>query len=318
MPFSKGLANLQRGFIIISKLKNHSELNINYLKISPLLVVVSLFTIYPVIYAISISLREYKLILPPPYEFIGFENYITLFKDRYFLQALSNTCWFVIICVISVVILGFFSAQLLNKRFKGVGILRVLVFLPWTIPYVTVGILWKLFFMSGWGYFTKILNTMGIFDTGQSVAWLANGNFARFAVVLAQVWHEFPLATIFLLSGMQTIPGELYEAIEMDSGKAFDKIRYITIPLLKPVFVIVIVLNAMMALITFDVVYVITGGGPAGKTSLISYYAYTKAFKFLNFGESGATSIVLSIFTIVFVLIIFKITAQKREVGGLS
>jgi ABC-type sugar transport system permease subunit len=117
---------------------------------------------------------------------------------------------------------------------------------------------------------------------------------------------------------MQTIPGELYEAIEMDSANIFDKLRYVTIPLLKPIFTIVIVLNAMMALITFDVVYVITGGGPAGKTSLISYYAYTKAFRFLNFGEGSAISIVLSIFTVVFILIIFKITAQKREGDDLS
>lgn len=302
--------------IIIGKLKNYLELNINYLKILPLLVIVSLFTIYPIIYAISVSLKDYRLNSPPPYEFIGFENYLTIFKDRYFLQALSNTFWFVILCVISVVILGFFSAQLLNQRFKGMGILRALIFLPWTIPYAFVGVLWKLFFMSGWGYLTKILEAIGVFDPGQSVAWLINANFARFAVVLAQVWHEFPLATIFLFAGMQTIPGELYEAIEMDSASIFDKLKYITIPLLKPIFTILIVLNAMFALTTFDVVYTITGGGPAGKTTLLSYYAYAKAFKFLNFGEGSAISMVLSIFSVIFILIVFKINAQKR--GGVT
>jgi len=298
---------------MINKLKEYSELINNYLNISPLLLFVSLFTVYPVIYAISISLKNYKLVLSPPYEFIGIENYLVIFKDRYFLQSLLNSFWFVILCVISVVIIGFFSAYLLNQRFKGVSILKFVIFLPWTIPYITVGIIWKLFFMSGWGYLTKILVLIGIFDKGQSMAWLVNENIARFAVVLAQVWHEFPLATVFLLAGMQTIPSEIYEAIEMDSANTFDKLIYITIPLLKPVFIIIIVLNAMMALVTFDVVYVMTGGGPAGQTSLLSYYAYTKAFKFLNFGEGSATSIVLSIFIVVFILIIFKITSQKGE-----
>jgi len=289
-----------------------------YIKLLPLLIFISIFSIYPSFYAINLSFKEYKLVLPPPYDYVGFSNYLNLFRDSYFIQSFFNTIWFAIACVILVTILGFFSALLLNNSFKGITVLRTAIFLPWTVPYVTTGILWKLFFMSGWGYLTKILNAFGVLEAGTSVAWLSNDIFARFAIILAQVWHEFPLATIFFLSGLQTIPNELYEAIDLESKSIFSKLRFITIPLLKPVFAIVIILNTILALTTFDVVYVITGGGPAGKTSLLSYYAHSKAFRFLNFGEGSAISMVLTAVTILVIIIIFKITAERNKVGEIK
>jgi len=294
--------------------KNSNNLNC-YIKLLPLLIFISIFSIYPSFYAINLSFKEYKLVLPPPYGYVGFSNYLNLFKDSYFIQSFFNTIWFAIACVLFVTILGFFTAILLNNTFRGVNILRTAIFLPWTVPYVTTGILWKLFFMSGWGYLTKIINTFGLLEAGTSIAWLSNDFVAKFAIVLAQVWHEFPLATIFFLSGLQTIPEELYEAIDLESRSVFHKLRFITIPLLKPVFAIVIILNTILAITTFDVVYVITGGGPAGKTSLLSYYAHSKAFRFLDFGEGSAISMVLTAVTIIVVIIVFKITAERNQMG---
>lgn len=281
----------------------------NYIIILPILIIVSLFTIYPILYAVIVSFQEYTLIKPGPYPFVGFLNYLEVIKENYFLQALFNTIWFSLSCVVLTTVIGFIVALFLSQNIRGKELTKIVMFLPWTVPYVAVGIVWKLFFTSEWGYLTKILRVLGILAANRSPAWLINPIVARIGVIIAQVWHEVPLATIFFLAGLQTIPKELYDAVKVDGGGYWVIIQYVMLPLLKPIFMIVIILNALMAMITFDVVYIMTGGGPAGKTSLLSYYGYAKAFKFLNFGEGGAISIVLTLIIIILVYSLFKISS---------
>jgi ABC-type sugar transport system permease subunit len=284
----------------------------SYLLILPVLAIVTVFTVYPVVYAVVVSFKEYSLIRPGPYSFVGIVNYLEIFRDTYFLGALLNTLSFTVSCVVITTVLGLLIALLLDQNIRGTGFAKVVVFLPWTVPYIAVGILWKLFFTSEWGFLTKLLRVIGLLEANASPAWLTYPFVARIAVVIAEVWHELPLAILFFLAGLQTVPKELLDAVRIDGGGSFATLRHIILPILKPVTTIVIILNALMALITFDVVYVMTGGGPAGKTSLLSYYGYTKSFRFLNFGEGAATSIVITCITIVIVYSLFNLYAAKE------
>ena len=275
----------------------------------PALIIIVLFTIYPVIYAVRISFYRYVLTKPNSHPFIGLENFEDVITSYYFKTALINTAVYTITAVIGVILFGLLVGSLLNTKIRSVNALKIIILLPWAIPAVVAGLMWKWVLNSDFGIFNGLLYSLGIIKS--YIPFLADPLLAKFSLVMAHIWKEGPLAAIFILAGLQLIPRELYEAAKIDGGGGLRLFRYVTLPLLRPILLVVLVYETMTAILTFDIVYVLTGGGPGDSTALISWFAYAEIYKFLNLGGGIALSIIIALITLV--LIILYMRALKSE-----
>jgi multiple sugar transport system permease protein len=280
-----------------------------YGSVLPALLVIVLFTIYPVIYAVRISFYQYILTKPNSHPFVGFKNFQDVITSYYFQNSLINTGIYTIASVTGVILFGLIVALLLNTKIRSVNALKIIILLPWAIPAVVAGLMWKWILNSDFGIFNGILYSLGIIDS--YIPFLATPILAKLSLIMAHVWKEGPLAAIFILAGLQLIPNEYYEAAKIDGGGDLKVFRFITLPLLRPILLVIIVYETMTAILTFDIVYVLTGGGPGDSTALISWFAYAEIFKFLNLGGGIALSIIIAIITLM--LIILYMRALKSE-----
>lgn len=280
-----------------------------YGSVLPSLLVIILFTIFPVIYALRVSVYQYVLTKPNLHPFIGMKNFTDVITSYYFKTALINTAVYTVAAVIGVIIFGLIVGSLLNTKIRSVNALKIIILLPWAIPAVVAGLMWKWILNSDFGIFNGLLYSLGIIET--YIPFLADPILAKFSLVMAHIWKEGPLAAIFILAGLQLIPDELYEAAKIDGGGGLRLFRFVTLPLLRPILLVVLVYETMTAILTFDIVYVLTGGGPGDSTALISWFAYAEIYKFLNLGGGIALSIIIALITLV--LIILYMRALRSE-----
>jgi len=282
-----------------------------YFMIVPALAFISLFTIYPLAYAVRTSLYEIVLTRPFLTPYVGAGNYREVFTSYYFWRSLLNSLIYAAMAVSSVVLVGLGVSFLLNCRLKISSLLRTLILFPWAIPFVVSGVIWKWIFNSSYGAFNGLLYTLGFIDS--YVSWLSHPFYAKMCLAMAHLWKEMPFASILFLAGLQTIPQELYDASKVDGATSKDVLFKITLPLLKPVLLVVAIYETIVGLVTFDLVYVMTGGGPGDSTSLISWYTYAETFKFLNLGRGAALSIVLAGIILLMVMIYLR-TIRIEEI----
>ncbi|HET7145411.1 MAG TPA: sugar ABC transporter permease, partial [Anaerolineales bacterium] len=259
--------------------------------------------------AVRISFYQYILTKPNSHPFIGLENFHDVITSYYFKNSLINTSIYTIASVTGVIIFGFIVALLINTKIRSVNVLKIIILLPWAIPAVVAGLMWKWILNSDFGILNGILYSLGAIKS--YIPFLADPILAKISLILAHIWKEGPLAAIFILAGLQLIPNEFYEAAKIDGGSGLQLFRFITLPLLRPILLVVLVYETMTAILTFDLVYVLTGGGPADSTSLISWFAYAEIYKFLNLGAGIALSIIIALITLV--LIILYMRALKTE-----
>ena len=280
-----------------------------YASVLPALLVIVLFTIYPVVYAVRISFFQYILTKPNSHPFVGLNNFHDVITSYYFKNSLINTSIYTIASVTGVMIFGLIVAMLLNTKIRSVNALKIIILLPWAIPAVVAGLMWKWIVNSDFGILNGILYSLGAIES--YIPFLADPILAKVSLIMAHIWKEGPLAAIFIVAGLQLIPNEFYEAAKIDGGSGLLVFRYITLPLLRPILLVVVVYETMTAILTFDLVYVLTGGGPADSTSLISWFAYAEIYKFLNLGAGIALSIIIALITLI--LIILYMRALKTE-----
>ena len=270
-----------------------------WLTVTPVLAVIALFTLFPFLYAAVNSLHQHILTLPgSPY--VGLKNYRTALSDSAVHSAAVTSLLFVAIAVPLVTALGLAVAALLSQRVKGFGILLVLVLLPWSVPTVSAGIMWRLLLHGDFGAIDGLLYRLGAIDN--YVQFLSSSKLAFVSVALVHVWREFPLPAILFLAALQTIPNELHEAARLDRATAWQRFRHVTLPLLKAPLLIVLIYETMIAISAFDLVYVLTGGGPGSATTLFSWYVYTVTFKFLDLGQGAALSFIMAAVLILFIV----------------
>ena len=273
-----------------------------YAMILPMLLLVGFFTLYPYAYALWSSFRITSPLLPP--SFAGLTNYKNVITSSYFIGAVKNTLVFTIFSVPLVLVLGIAVASLLNERFFGDVFLKATVLLPWAIPAAITGVIWKWVFLDGWGALNAILYSAGVIS--KYIQWLTTPKLAMMAVIIAQVWTQFPMATVLTLAAMQAIPGELYEAAAIDGAGRLQRFRFITFPIIKPMLVIVVLFETLMSLTAFDLTYSLTGGGPGTSTTLISYFTWAESFKMLNFGHGAALAIIIALFSLILIFGILR------------
>ncbi|HDM90789.1 MAG: sugar ABC transporter permease [Candidatus Hydrothermota bacterium] len=220
--------------------------------------------------------------------FVGFGNFARLFKDPGFRESLLFTALFLLISVSLEMVLGTLFALTMNEKSRLTTLLRVAVLLPWVIPVAVGARIWQLIYNYDYG----LLNSIIVLFGGTPVNWLGSPGLALFSVILADVWKTTPFVALIVLTGLKAIPEEVYEQARIDGTNLFNRFFLITFPILRPVFTVALLFRTIDALRVFDVIYVLTGGGPGGSTTSISLFAY-RYFLLGDFGLGSASSVVL-------------------------
>lgn len=274
-----------------------------YLSILPAILIIVLFTVYPVLYNLDLALHKYDLRQPGRHPLTGIKNFVDVLKNPGLIRSFKTTAQFTVVIVVGDVILGMLIALLLNEKFFGAKVLQVLILIPWAIPVVMAGIIWRWMFLGNVGVINGLLYSLGAIDKYYS--FFGNPTLAKLALTVARLWKDVPLATILLLATLQVIPPELYDAAKIDGGGAWAAFRYVTFPFLRPTLTVLFILETLIGFITFDLVFVMTGGGPADATMLLAWYTYTEIFTHLNLGRGAALAFIIALLTLVMAMFYF-------------
>lgn len=263
-----------------------------YLLIMPALIIVLAMVLVPAVNAILMSFQSYDLRRPNSIDFIGLSNYMEVFKDKLFWESLIKTVLWVIFGVGFQFIFGFILALLLNKKFKGRGAVRAVSLVPWVTPGVLIGLMWVWIYDGNYGVLNDLLLKFGWIQ--DKIPFLAQKSTAFPSVVVTIIWQGIPFFALMLLAGLQGVPGELYEAADIDGANWFQKLFRVTIPSIKNTIFITTLLRIIWVANSVDVIFNMTGGGPAYSSQTLSVYIFNKANS-LNLGYASSMSIVLTL-----------------------
>lgn len=258
--------------------------------IAPAFIVLTVVLLYPLSYALWLSfhqwtLRTFKQGIP----FIGFENYTTLFSNPDFLNSIRITFTFVILAISFEFILGMALAQLLNQELKGKGFFRSMILLPMMCTNVVIGLIWRLLLNYQYGLVNYYLGRLGFLP----IEWLSSPKVAMASIVLVDVWNTTSFVALMLLAGLQSLPDDPYEAAKIDGASAIQTFFYLTLPLLKPIILVTLLWRFIDTFRIFDVIYLLTAGGPARVTETVSIYIYRYGFQSFNLGVSAASAFIM-------------------------
>ncbi|MDY6843222.1 MAG: sugar ABC transporter permease [Thermodesulfobacteriota bacterium] len=256
--------------------------------IVPLVVFIALFMLYPIVGTFWVSLWRDVTFLSK--EFSGFENYSRLFQDVQFWQSMSFTLLFTLSSVFIEIVLGVIFALVVHERFRFRGVVRGIILIPWAIPCVISARIWQLIYRYDYGLANYLLQNL----FGFHINWLGNSKSAFFSLVLTDVWRMTPFVAIIILAGLQVIPEDLYQQAKIDGVNILQRFSKITLPLLRPILTVALLFRTIDALRVFDIIYVITGGGPGSATMSLSLYGHTY-FLLGDFGYGSSVSIILCI-----------------------
>lgn len=276
--------------------------------ILPVAIVLMAVMVYPIVYSFYISLFSLKLTRPNRVPFVWFDNYLEILTDELFWTSAWRTFLFTVMSVSAIVVLACLVALLLNEAFRGRRLLATIVLAPWAIPTVANGLMWKWIYDSGFGALNGLLYQLGLID--EYLVWLGNPAITLPLIANAFVWKEVPLAAILILVTMKSISADLYRAAKVDGANVLQRFVHITLPSLRPGFMLVFIYETMMAIRHFDLFFILTAGGPGRASYVVSWQIYVETFNNLSFGTGNALAYIMAITT--FALAYFII----RTLGG--
>lgn len=293
----------------------HSDLKssiIPWLLILPTLIVVLIFTAWPTILSIYQSFFRLKLNVPKfrTPTFIGLQNYIQLFKSPEFHQVLWNTIIYVAGVVPISVILAFLFALLVNRAMKGIGFIRLGFFYPTILPMVSAATVWMYFFTPSYGLFNLFLQWFGYHGPQN---WTGNPHLALLAVMIVAIWKSAGYFMIFYLAGLQNLPSDVLEAADIDGVNYFQKLRYITFPLLRRTTLFVTTIGFIDGFQIIDHIFVLTQGGPSDASNVLLYYLWEMRFNYQDIGKSAALTVILVAFILIFTIGNFALSERKED-----
>lgn len=286
------------------KKKNYSEYLVAFLFLFPVLVFIGVFTFYPAIYAVYLSLFKSTFLIFNR-RFVGIQNYIELLQNRpiylSMLRSLSFTFW----SVLFQFVIGLWLALVLYRKMAFNRFLQALIIIPWTLSPVVVAVMFQLMYIPNRnGILNYLLMSIGILH--QPVSWLGT-NSAMAMVVFANTWAGMPFTMVMIIAGLQSINRDVYEAAVIDGASKTQQFMYVTMPLLKPVLLITLILITISTFNEFDLVYALTGGGPLDSTKLLGVFMYNEAFKLGHFEEGSAVAVLMFIINLFLSLIYFRV-----------
>ncbi|BCX06980.1 sugar ABC transporter permease [Fischerella thermalis CCMEE 5330] len=276
----------------------------------PALLLLLLVFGYPILRAFWLSLFAQNLGTQLQANFAGLDNYVRMAGDGRFWQSFWISSVFTTASVIFELVLGLGIALILNQRFFGRGAVRTVAIIPWALPTALIGLAWAWIFNDQFGVVNDILLRLGVIQTG--INWLGEPTLAMVAVVFADVWKTTPFISILLLAGLQSISSDLYEAHAIDGAKPWQSFYQITLPLLMPQILIAMLFRFAQAFGIFDLIAVMTGGGPGGATEVVSLYIYSTIMRYLDFGYGAALVVVTFLLLVTAVAIASWLLRKSR------
>lgn len=279
--------------------------------IAPAALTMILFQVVPIVMGANASFRDWSL-YDPKKTWVGLKHYAdVVFDPAFFGLVIPNTLLFLVFSVTLSLVFGLGLALLLNRRFFGQAIVRTVILLPLMVAPVIASIMMRWMFNDQFGVVNVVLEALGL----PGVPWLAHRWTTMFVIVLADVWLWTPWFAILLLAGLQSLPKEPFEAAAIDAASRWRVFRSITLPMLRPVIVVCVVIRSIDAFRVFDQVWVISGGGPARTTEVFSIYAYIEAFQRLNFGKGSAAALVGGLVIVVLGVLLYRMLDRAVEVS---
>jgi ABC-type sugar transport system permease subunit len=259
-----------------------------YLLVIPVALVLLGLVAYPLVYAVYISFTD--RLVGVAGEWVGLANFRYLFGQPAFTRSITNTVVLVVVSDVAKLVIGLALALLLNESFRGRGLFRSLVLLPWAMPGFIAFLIWRLLFLPIGGGVNLVLTEIGLLDG--VIDWLGQRSTAMPAVIVATVWRGFPFWCISFLAALQSVPAELYEAAKIDGASAWDRFRAVTLPSIRPVILIVVLLSSIWTANSFENIWIMTQGGPSDATMVFPVLAYF-GMQTQRLGEAAAVSVAL-------------------------
>lgn len=282
---------------------------------APAVLTIGALFVYPMLYAVVLSLYRLNDKMPQDAGLVGLQNYVDLFGDQKFLDSLWRTAIFCVFTVFGGVAFAIAIAVLLNVHFRGRTVARVLLLVPWAVPPVVNGIMWKLIFDGSYGLANYVLSGLGLSDA--RIQWLAQPRLAMGVLIVAEVWKLTPFLALMALASMQAIPGSMYRAAVVDGANRWQQFWKLTLPNLRGTIMFLLIVQSMWSIKVFDTIYVLTGGsgGPAEATTTVNFLAYLTTFSYLDRGYGAAMSLMIMIIVCLVAAFWVLLLGRRREVS---
>ena len=287
------------------------DTRIAWLLVAPSLLVILGVTLWPIISTFFLSFFVAPTGINQARTFVGFGNYLSMLRDPAFWETVKRTLYFTAVSVGLELILGLAIAQLIHSRPFGWKFLRFSLIIPWAVPTIVNGAMWRWIYSADFGALNGILFQFGLIN--HYIPWLTLPDAAMNLVILADLWHTVPFVALILQAALATLPEELNEAAAVDGANAFQRFWKIRLPLLRPAILIALIVRTVEAFRVFDIVYIITSGGPANQTITISYLTYLFSFSYGKQGTGAALSFIISIFTITMAILYIRFLYRPEE-----
>lgn len=278
----------------------------SYVLLLPFLLIYSIFTVFPVVQGFVVSFFDWKILGEKTY--IGLSNYISVFNDPVFYRSMSHTLLFVVLSTPILILVGFILALIVHQPIRGQVIFRLIFFMPMVLAVSVVASVWKAVLSGYTGLVNSLLSLLGV---ESNILWLGEPILAWVSIIIITVWWTAGFNMVLYLAGLQDIPDEIYDASKIDGANAWQRLRYITIPMLKGITLLITFLQIVASFKIFSQVYLVTEGGPAGSTRTIIQYIYEEGFQKYAFGTASAMSYIFFVVLLLFTFIQFKLTNQK-------
>lgn len=287
--------------------------NIGLLFVLPAFVYMLVFIGYPILSNILLSFQDVtvKNLVKGERNFVWLQNYLNLFQDKVFQRSLLNTLVFTVCCLIVQFIVGFALAVFLNRNFSIAKPVRGLLMIPWMIPITVTALIFRFIFATDIGVLNYFLSSLGLIS--KNIEWLTTPATAMIALMCANIWIGIPFNMILLSTGLTTIPRELYESSSIDGANKLQTFFYITIPMLKTTIESVLILGFIYTFKVYDLVYVMTSGGPVNSTHMLSTYSYKLSFEMFQYSKGSAVANVLLVILLIVGSFYLKITTAEEE-----
>ncbi|HET8626446.1 MAG TPA: sugar ABC transporter permease [Thermomicrobiales bacterium] len=287
------------------------ESHFGLLLIAPTAALLLVFLVYPIAYAIAMSFNRLELTVSPDQKWVGLANYGRILGDQTVRDSIARTLAFAAMTVAISVVLSLTLALVLNETFRGRKVVRVLILLPWAVAPVVNGVMWRYLFQSNYGLVNAVLARLGLIDHYQ--VWLENASLALLIAAVATAWKGMPFETLILLATLQSIPESLFRAAKMDGAGVLARFRYVILPHLRNTLIFVVLLETIVSLQVFDLIFTLTRGGPGQGTVVLSYLVYINAFERLSLGPASAMAILLTLLIMALSALGFGLMATRRR-----
>ena len=297
---------------ISTRLEEMSGQRFGLILLSPTFIILVVLVAFPILYSIYLSFFDMILSRPGKLDFVGLKNYVDILQNPVFLNSLWKTGYFTISFLVGTTFLGIGIALILNQEFIGKSIIITILLIPWAIPRVVNALIWKWIYDGNYGVFNAIMVKLGVIDKYRF--WFGESPFVSLLLIsIAYMWKMIPFVALLVLAALQTIPRELYEAAKVDGANAWKRFWQITIPQLKYPLIIILILQTTRAIKVFDLIAVLTKGGPGDRTMVTYYYVYKIAFDYLNVSSGSAAAYVVTAIISLFAIFYYSVLKGGEE-----